>query len=744
MYWKHATSIAAAIVAWILLSAGSAQATPPNVKVNSDVTQFLQNEEQIWISPLDASIVIADWRDWRLGYRRLGIGVSTDGGMTWSDSLFTASPVGYQQSDPCLTGDRFGNFYANMLSYNPNSPGQSYVVVRKSTDNGVSWLPQVNTCVWLNGTFEDKQFTAVDRTAGPYDGNYYCSWTRFYNGPTRILFVRSTDGTASFDDTITVGPPGVFESCGTVDAGQFSIPIVDADGGVHVFWQGYNVIDPFDCTFELAIMHNFSINGGQTFSIPAKAFTNNLGYDYVDGGVNVYGMPNGDCDITSGPYRNRMYISQCQFSSDELVETDVTVRVSTDKGITWSDRLVVNDDEPGMNVDQFHPWLFVNEDGVVLVIFYDQRNDPAHWKFDSYFAASFDGAETFTTNMRISEVSSDPSDAFVFRPGIPSDIRLPNGTLDITQQPARKPLAGLLAEYIGVHAKHDTISAIWTDTRDGTQDAYATRFLMPFMKPRLYTPADGDPDFDPMPTFTWSTCWHEDEDSYRLEISDDPNFTSTYRVYAGLTDNNFVPPVALDSNAYFWRVKAFRASGDSTEYSQIWSFGDYQCVDQDGDNYGDPGHPENDCPLDNCPLAFNPTQSDVDGDGLGDACDNCASSANPAQEDSDGDVLGDSCDNCILVPNPGQEDTDEDGKGDACDPQYTCGDADASGGDPAVDIDDVVYLINYIFASGPDPVPLESGDVDCSGGDVPVDIDDVVYLINFIFSGGPEPCAECR
>ena len=54
-----------------------------------------------------------------------------------------------------------------------------------------------------------------------------------------------------------------------------------------------------------------------------------------------------------------------------------------------------------------------------------------------------------------------------------------------------------------------------------------------------------------------------------------------------------------------------------------------------------------------------------------------------------------------------------------------------------MDIDDVVYLINYIFAGGPAPEPLATGDADCSGD---VDIDDVVYLINYIFGGGHEPC----
>ena len=64
---------------------------------------------------------------------------------------------------------------------------------------------------------------------------------------------------------------------------------------------------------------------------------------------------------------------------------------------------------------------------------------------------------------------------------------------------------------------------------------------------------------------------------------------------------------------------------------------------------------------------------------------------------------------------------------------YVCGDANSSG---SVDIDDAVYLINYIFSGGPEPAPYESGDADTSGQ---VDIDDVVFLVNYIFAGGHEP-----
>jgi len=145
--------------------------------------------------------------------------------------------------------------------------------------------------------------------------------------------------------------------------------------------------------------------------------------------------------------------------------------------------------------------------------------------------------------------------------------------------------------------------------------------------------------------------------------------------------------------------------------------------DSDGDGHGEL--------CDNCPEDYSPDQEDSDSDSVGDSCDNCISLNNLAQEDSDQDGVGDSCDNCIDVYNPDQIDSDHDDTGDACD--YVCGDADGNGD---IDIDDVVYLISYIFSDGSEPDPYEAGDADCSGS---VDIDDAVYVIAYIFSGGPSP-----
>lgn len=95
---------------------------------------------------------------------------------------------------------------------------------------------------------------------------------------------------------------------------------------------------------------------------------------------------------------------------------------------------------------------------------------------------------------------------------------------------------------------------------------------------------------------------------------------------------------------------------------------------------------------DNCVEISNDDQSDIDEDGLGDACDddvdgdeilneddNCPDVPNPDQSDLDNDRSGDPCDadrdsdtvlneddNCPDVPNGEQLDSDGDGVGDAC------------------------------------------------------------------------------
>jgi len=66
-----------------------------------------------------------------------------------------------------------------------------------------------------------------------------------------------------------------------------------------------------------------------------------------------------------------------------------------------------------------------------------------------------------------------------------------------------------------------------------------------------------------------------------------------------------------------------------------------------------------------------------------------------------------------------------------------CGDTDSSG---IIDLDDVVFLLSYVYLGGLSPRPLVAGDINC---DAKIDLLDIVKLMNYIFRDGPQPCSDC-
>ena len=68
-----------------------------------------------------------------------------------------------------------------------------------------------------------------------------------------------------------------------------------------------------------------------------------------------------------------------------------------------------------------------------------------------------------------------------------------------------------------------------------------------------------------------------------------------------------------------------------------------------------------------------------------------------------------------------------------CVPHFMIGDVNS---DWVVDIEDIIYLLDYLFNNNPTPDPIGRGDTNCDGV---VDLEDVILLINYLFKGGPIP-----
>ena len=411
-----------------------------NIKVNSDENPVLpfHNEEQIVVNPVDSLNLVAVWRDFRTGYRQIGIGVSLDGGITWEDRLLTGSGLPYD-SDPGLTVDTEGNFYLVSLSFKAINDTNALIVF-KSSDKGFTFTKQGNA-VFSNGvTFEDKELIACDRTDSEYRGNLYVVWTRFISSATIIYFVYSEDQGITWSDPIQVS-----DNSGN----QWPVPCVGKDGTVYVGWVGNNYS---------AILLDRSFDGGKTWG--DDIFIRNvIGYDKLDGWIGVFSYPAMDADITDGPYSGNLYIAYCNIGF--YGSSDIYFIRSQNRGETWSEPVVISGVDTEPDNDQFHPWLTVDNTGIIHVIFYDQRNGISDDLVDIYYTKSDDGGETWSEPERVTEVASKPRT--INPPLLSSDFEIPENYL----------LGEIYGEYIGLTAWNGQPFPVWTDCReDGVENVY--------------------------------------------------------------------------------------------------------------------------------------------------------------------------------------------------------------------------------------------------------------------------------
>jgi hypothetical protein len=138
-----------------------------SVQVNVDddgnnIVGDAANEPSIAVDPRDPNRIVIGWRQFDTvasSFRQAGWAWSDSAGRRWR--FPGVLEPGVFRSDPALDADLDGNFY--FLSLTDAFTCDLF----KSTDGGRSWLPRVPA---FGG---DKNWLAIDRTAGIGSGNIY-------------------------------------------------------------------------------------------------------------------------------------------------------------------------------------------------------------------------------------------------------------------------------------------------------------------------------------------------------------------------------------------------------------------------------------------------------------------------------------------------------------------------------------------------------------------------------------------
>jgi len=291
--------------------------------------------------------------------------------------------------DPVTAYDSLGNvYYDNMYGDGSNVFGTKIV---KSTNNGQTWLPSVS-----GNTGNDKNWIAADQTGGPY-ANYV------YGTITPGNFIRSTNLGASFAISATFSTqslPGMMVCVGPQTVGT------DVPGGcVYVVTNSGGTFTP---TYSFYV----STNGGASFILSSQqAFAGYVGTN-VGGRHSVQNMrtrpyPFITADNSYGALRGRLYLVYATNTpAGNGNKPDIFCRYSTNKGVSWSSAVQINDDVNPTANHQWHPSTWCDKrTGRFYVKWFDTRLCSTSDSADVYASYSDDGGNTFVANQRITTAS---------------------------------------------------------------------------------------------------------------------------------------------------------------------------------------------------------------------------------------------------------------------------------------------------------------------------------------------------
>ncbi|MGE3107876.1 MAG: GC-type dockerin domain-anchored protein [Phycisphaerales bacterium] len=357
---------------------------PRSVQVNVseehlDILSDAANEPSIAVDPTAPNRIVIGWRQFDTvasNFRQAGFSYSRDGGRSWSP-VNRLTP-GLFRSDPVLEADADGNFYYYSLPSTGDPPGGWRCEVFKSTNGGTSWSSPVPA----GGG--DRAWFTIDKSGGIGDGNIYGIWNP--------AFTCCPGANAARDSShgLLPWPPAFATPIQTI----WGTNAVGPDGELYIagrLGSNFGIVRSDDARNSMAspsfpLSRNFSLGGPIVLGVVSNP-----------GGAP--GQTWVDVNRTAGPNRGHVY-ALALIDPPSGDTTQVVFIRSTDRGLTWSTPVVVNDDN-SLSAVQWFPSMSVAPTGRIDVTFNDTRNTSDPNRSQLFYTFSLDEGATWSPNVPV-------------------------------------------------------------------------------------------------------------------------------------------------------------------------------------------------------------------------------------------------------------------------------------------------------------------------------------------------------
>jgi hypothetical protein len=350
----------------------------PAIRVNQDTSGAPQNETTAASTDFAPHRILMGWNDYQIGASKTGVGLSTDGGKTWTSQLLRPPPPfrTSTEGDPMTAYDhRNGRMWAGGITFDFNGG----LFVSRLEPEATSFGPVVMAA--LNSSspsgFIDKGWMAAGPDAlDPTNPDKTMLYIAYNDG-----LIRSSDlGDTWTNPSSLGGGLGFLPRVGK--NGELFILYWDFNLGIKL-WRSFNngasVHGPFHVATRMDV---WGVDGSRfpgLFRVPPMAY---LAVDPNDNTLYV------------------VYFDTTSFSGGNA-NVDLYFTKSTDLGQNWTTPVIINQADSSPPGDSFFPWIEVDRNGRIHMVFHDTRNvapqsDESSPAFiDAYYSYSDDGGDTW-------------------------------------------------------------------------------------------------------------------------------------------------------------------------------------------------------------------------------------------------------------------------------------------------------------------------------------------------------------